>query len=140
MGLVSCIAHCFRSSRLARIDKYLHATRFFKTRSLAAQAVEKGRVLLNDGRVKPAKEVRVGDELCITIQDTTWVVEVLLLSEVRASAPIAQTLYAETEASKLARAAAAERKKLFTEPAADVAGRPTKRNRRDIGRVRGWDN
>lgn len=125
---------------MARIDKYLHATRFFKTRSLAAQAVEKGRVLINDSKVKPAKEVRVGDELRITIQDVTWVVEVLLLSEVRASAPIAQTLYAETEASKLARAAASERKKLFTEPAADVTGRPTKRDRRDIGRVRGWDN
>ena len=83
-----------------RIDKWLFAARFFKTRSLAADAVERGRVILNDQRVKPAKVVAVGDMLTIRIGNVQYVIKVLALSNKRGSAPQAQQLYCETDESR----------------------------------------
>jgi len=120
-----------------RIDKWLWAARFFKTRSLASRACDLGRVQLNSHLTKPAREVRVGDLLQITTDGGDFQVEVLALSDLRGPAPIAQLLYRETETSREARQkAAAERKAspaLF-EPA--PASRPSKRGRRDIIRFR----
>lgn len=120
-----------------RIDKWLWAARFFKTRTLAADAVEAGRVAWNDARAKPAREVQAGDRLRIDNGSTVWVVEVLGVATQRGPASVAQTLYRETEESRARRAEAAARRKLFTEPTADLPGRPTKRDRRDLDRFRG---
>ena len=120
-----------------RMDKWLWAARFFKTRSLAARACELGRVQSNDQPAKPAREVRVGDMLRIANDGGDFEVEVLLLSEVRGPASVAQTLYRETEASReLRQKVAAERKamKQFEEL---PAGRPSKRDRRRIIQFRG---
>lgn len=122
-----------------RLDKWLWAARFFKTRSLATDAVDGGRVKLGGDKVKPARAVRVGDELSVENGADRWELVVLALSEVRAAAPIARTLYAETAASVSARAAAAERHKLMREPGADLKGRPTKRDRRQLGKLGGRD-
>lgn len=122
-----------------RLDKWLWAARFFKTRSLATDAVDHGRVKLGGDKVKPARAVRVGDRLDIDNGADQWEVLVLRLSDVRAGAPVARTLYEETAASVNARAAAAERHKLFREPGADLRGRPTKRDRRQLGKVGGYD-
>jgi ribosome-associated heat shock protein Hsp15 len=119
-----------------RIDKWLWAARFFKTRGLAQVAIDNGRVLLGDARIKPAHAVKVGDRLVISAGERTFEIEVLGLSEVRGPAPVAQALYLESEASIARRAAAAERRRYAHEPAATIAGRPTKRDRREIGRVR----
>ena len=119
-----------------RIDIWLWAARFFKTRGLAQTAIDNGRVLLADARVKPAHAVRVGDRLRITAGERTFEVEVLGLSEVRGPAPVAQQLYRESEASIARRAEEAERRRLMKEPASAIAGRPTKRDRRELGRVR----
>ena len=115
-----------------RIDKWLWAARFFKTRSLASDAVEKGRVKIGGANVKPSKDVRVGDIVEIDIERLVWQVEVLGLCDVRGPAPVAQTLYAETEEGRAKRMAEAERRKNFREPAANLQGRPTKRDRRVI--------
>lgn len=120
-----------------RLDKWLWAARFFKTRSLATQAIEASRVRLNGEPAKPAKEVHIDDLLTIRTGEVVWEVRVRKLSDVRASAGIAQTLYAETEASMTARAAQAEARKLYREPADGIKGRPTKRDRRELERVRG---
>lgn len=115
-----------------RIDKWLWAARFFKTRALAARACELGRVQSNRQLAKPAREVRPGDLLRIQTEGGTFEVEVLLLSEVRGPALVAQTLYHETDESRASREkAAAERKAMmhFT-PAPNR--RPTKRDRRKI--------
>src|SRR5579863_4747199 len=120
-----------------RIDKWLWAARFFKTRSLAARACELGRVQSNGQPVKPAREVRIGDSLQVTNDGGDFQVEVLLLSEVRGPAAVAQTLYRETEASRELRLkVAAERKALkqFEEMPTD---RPSKRDRRKIIQFRG---
>lgn len=117
-----------------RIDKWLWAARFFKTRSLAAQAVDAGRVKVNGERVKPAKEIRVDDLLEIRNAEVAWQVTVQSVSNQRAAAPIARTLYAETAASVEARALAAVQRKSMHDPAADLHGRPTKRDRRMIHR------
>ena len=119
-----------------RIDKWLWAARFFKTRGLAQTALDNGRVLLGDARVKPAHVVRVGDSLKITAGERTFEVDVLGLSDVRGPAPVAQQLYRETEGSVARRAEEAERRRIAREPASTIAGRPTKRDRREIGRVR----
>ncbi|MGB8437426.1 MAG: RNA-binding S4 domain-containing protein, partial [Burkholderiales bacterium] len=95
-----------------RIDKWLWAARFFKTRSLAAQAVEGGRIQLNGQRVKPAREVKPGDELVIHIGALEWVIEVRTLSSRRGPAPEAQALYAESEASRQRRFEAVAARKL----------------------------
>jgi ribosome-associated heat shock protein Hsp15 len=116
-----------------RIDKWLWAARFFKTRSLASRACDLSRIQLNSQPAKPARELHVGDTLAITNDGGEFIVEVLALSDVRGPAPVAQALYRETEASREARQkAAAERKSspaLF-EPA--PANRPSKRDRRAI--------
>src|SRR5258705_11352760 len=115
-----------------RIDKWLWAARFFKTRSLASDAVDKGHVRIGGASVKPAKDVRVGDLVEIEIERIVWQVEVLAVCDVRAPASIAQTLYAETEESKTKRKVEHERRKTYREPAAELHGRPTKRDRRVI--------
>ena len=119
-----------------RIDKWLWAARFFKTRALAAKACEMGRIASNEIVAKAAREVRLADSLTIKNEAGTFVIEVLALSETRGPAAVAQTLYRETEVSKLERdRVAAERKAIF---AADIPiGRPSKRDRRDINRFRG---
>lgn len=120
-----------------RIDKWLWAARFFKTRSLAAQAVEGGKVRLNEVRVKPAKELRIGDVLRIQIGETEWSVKVLGLAAQRRSAPEAQALYEESEESKKQREERAAARKQFLDPYRTDAGRPTKKDRRMIRRFTG---
>ena len=120
-----------------RMDKWLWAARFFKTRSLAARACELSRIQSNGQSAKAAREVRIGDRLRITNDGGDFEVEVLLLSDVRGPASVAQTLYRETEASReLRQKVAAERKamKQFEEL---PAGRPSKRDRRRIIQFRG---
>ena len=119
-----------------RIDKWLWAARFFKTRSLAADAVERGRVKINGDRCKPARNVRQGDLLDIDNGSTEWQVKVIALSDKQGSATIARELYLETEASMQRREVQAERRKLFTEPGESIRGRPTKRDRRQLDRSR----
>jgi ribosome-associated heat shock protein Hsp15 len=120
-----------------RIDKWLWAARFFKTRSLAAQAVDGGRIQLNGLRVKPAREVRPGDELVIHIGALEWVIEVRALSPRRGPASEAQTLYAESDASRQRRFEAVAARKLLREPVRSEKGRPTKRDRRQLRRLTG---
>lgn len=122
-----------------RIDKWLWAARFFKTRSLAADAVEKGRVRIGGAVVKPAKDVRVGDLVVIEIERVVWEIRVLGVCEVRGPASVAQTLYAETADSQAKRAAEAERRRTYREPAAALQGRPTKRDRRVIDKLSDGD-
>jgi len=122
-----------------RIDKWLWAARFFKTRSLAADAVEKERVRIGGANVKPAKDVRVGDLVEIEIERFVWQVQVLGVCEVRGPATVAQTLYAETDESREKRKAEQERRKTYREPAEALHGRPTKRDRRTIDRFSGGD-
>src|SRR6202451_2287476 len=120
-----------------RMDKWLWAARFFKTRSLAARARELGRIQSNGQPAKAAREVRIGDMLGVINEGGDFQVEVLLLSEVRGPASVARTLYHETEASQeLRRKVAAERKamKQFEEL---PAGKPSKRDRRRIIQFRG---
>ena len=113
-----------------RVDKWLWAARFFKTRSSAQQAIDGGKVTLNGERTKPAKDVKPGDELVIHIGAYEWTVKVLGVSDKRGSAPVARTLYQETEESQAKRALEAVRRKRFNEPASTLRGRPTKRDRR----------
>jgi len=120
-----------------RIDKWLWAARFFKTRSQAIDAVNLGRILLNGDVVKPAREVRVGDVIRIEVERLVWEIEVRGICEVRGPASVAQTLYQETDDSKSRRDQELARRKLFREPAAELHGRPTKRDRREIGKLRG---
>ncbi|MBI5429055.1 MAG: RNA-binding S4 domain-containing protein [Nitrosomonadales bacterium] len=117
-----------------RIDKWLWAARFYKTRSLATDAIECGKVLLNEVRVKPAKPVAVGDMLDIHIGQIRFVVEVLALSNKRGAAPVAQKLYRETDESRQRREAIAAQRKAEPEPF-NFKGRPTKRDRREIEKV-----
>jgi ribosome-associated heat shock protein Hsp15 len=119
-----------------RIDKWLWAARFFKTRSLASRACELGRVESNGQSVKAAREVRVGDLLRVKNDSGDFQIEVLVLSQMRGPAAVAQTLYRETEASReLRQKVAAERKAMpYFETAGE--GRPSKRDRRKIDRLR----
>jgi ribosome-associated heat shock protein Hsp15 len=117
-----------------RIDKWLWAARFFKTRSLATMAVDAGKVRLGGQRVKPARTVKPGDLLDIDNGATEWQVVVTALSDVRRGAPEAQTLYRETEAGLAKREEQAEQRKYFREPADAIKGRPTKRDRRNLDR------
>jgi len=120
-----------------RMDKWLWAARFFKTRALAARACEMGRVETGDQPAKPAREVRVADRLRITTEAGTFVIEVKGLSEVRGPASAAHLLYEESEASRSARAHEAEVRRLNWQATSDLPGRPTKRDRRQISRLRG---
>jgi len=117
-----------------RIDKWLWATRFFKTRSLASQAVDGGRVKLNGERAKPSKEVKPGDRLAIQIGEYQWDVVVLQLTERGGPAEMARTLYEESEASQARRREQTATRRLRAEPAEPIRGRPTKRDRRLIHR------
>lgn len=118
-----------------RIDKWLWAARFFKTRSLAVQAVDSGRVSLNGERCKPAKEIHLGDALRVRAGEAEWQVIVRGLSDKRGSASAAQSLYEETAGSRIRREEQAALRKLAKEPAREIRGRPTKRNRRLLA---GW--
>jgi ribosome-associated heat shock protein Hsp15 len=118
-----------------RIDKWLWAARFFKTRSLAADAVERGRVRIGGEPVKPARAVKVNDKIAIDNGSDRWEVVVLALSDVRGPAPVARTLYSETEESIVRRERDQEAKRLFPEPGSSIKGRPTKRDRRAIDRA-----
>ena len=120
------------SDQGVRIDKWLWAARFFKTRSLASQAVAGGKVHVNGGRVKPAKTVGVGDCLRIQRGEAEYVVVVRGLSDKRGPAPQAQQLYEETEASLQAREADREQRRLLAADRAAPSGRPSKRDRRLI--------
>jgi ribosome-associated heat shock protein Hsp15 len=113
-----------------RLDKWLWAARFFKTRTLATEAVDKGKVKLAQERIKPARTVKCGDLLQIDNGSTVWEVVVQALSDVRGSAEMAQKLYAETEQSLAQRQQDAEQRKFFREPGLGIKGRPTKRDRR----------
>lgn len=117
-----------------RIDKWLWAARFFKTRSLATDAVSGGKIRLNEQPTKPSREVNIGDQLDVFNGDTRWQIVVRALSEKRGPASEARLLYEETADSIAAREAEQSRHKLEREPAADIHGRPTKRDRRQIGR------
>ncbi len=119
-----------------RIDKWLWAARFFKTRSLATEAVDGGRVQINGLRVKPAKDVKRGDRVELSIGDLHWELSVEGLSEKRGPAPEARKLYTETEASQARRQKAIEDRHLRVEPADEIHGRPTKRDRRTMDRWR----
>ena len=120
-----------------RIDKWLWAARFFKTRSLAARSCELGRVRSHDQPVKPARAVRVGDFLQIKTEGGEFEVEVLLLSEVRGPAPVARTLYRETEASHELRLKMIEERRAGMHFSPAPQGRPSKRDRRRIIQFRG---
>jgi len=118
-----------------RIDKWLWAARFYKTRALAVNALENGRVLVNEVRVKPAKSLAVGDTLTIRMGPYAHVVEVLALSSKRGPAPEAQKLYRETEESRAKRAALAQQPKAQQQYSV-LKGRPIKNDRRDIEKVK----
>jgi ribosome-associated heat shock protein Hsp15 len=120
-----------------RIDKWLWAARFFKTRSLAARACELGRIDSNGQPAKPAREVRAGNLLRVKNDGGEFQVEVLAVSEMRGPAAVAQTLYRETEASRELRLKLADERKAMPHFEASREGRPSKRDRRQIGRLRG---
>jgi ribosome-associated heat shock protein Hsp15 len=115
-----------------RVDKWLWAARFFKTRSLAARACELGRIQSNGQPAKAAREVRVGDMLHVTNDGGVFHVEVLVLSEMRGPASVAQTLYRETEASRELRLKVAAERRAMKQFEQLPEGRPSKRDRRRI--------
>jgi ribosome-associated heat shock protein Hsp15 len=120
-----------------RIDKWLWAARFYKTRSLARQAIEHGRVKLDGQRVKPAHEVRPGDRIALRIGEFDWLLTVRSLSMQRGPAPVAQQLYEEDPDSHARRQQRVQDRKLNAAPGAGTKGRPTKRDRRQIHRMTG---
>jgi len=120
-----------------RIDKWLWAARFFKTRALATRACGLGRIQCNAQPAKPAREVRIGDMLRVTNEGGEFQIEVLLLSEVRGPASVAQTLYRETDASRELRMKAAAERKAMMQFEHLPTGRPSKRDRRRIIQFRG---
>jgi ribosome-associated heat shock protein Hsp15 len=120
-----------------RTDEWLWAARFFKTRALAARACELGRIQSNGHPAKAARELRVGDQLRVTNDGGDFEIEVLLLSDVRGPAPVAQTLYRETEASRELRQKVAEERKALRNFESLPESRPSKRDRREIIRFRG---
>jgi ribosome-associated heat shock protein Hsp15 len=120
-----------------RIDKWLWAARFYKTRSLACDEIDKGRIHINGNAVKPAREVKVGDLIEVRIGTLTRSLNVTGISDKRGPAPVAALLFQETEASIQQRKLAAEQHRLAPEPALSLAqGRPTKRDRRDGEKLR----
>jgi ribosome-associated heat shock protein Hsp15 len=120
-----------------RMDKWLWAARFFKTRALAARACELGRIESNGQQAKASREVRMGDLLKVRNDAGEFHVEVLLLSDMRGPAAVAQTLYRETEASRELRLKLAEERKTMPNFEALREGRPSKRDRRELDRFRG---
>ena len=122
-----------------RLDKWLWAARFFKTRALAAEEIGKGRITVNGAVAKASRELKAGDRLEIRQGPVTRTVDVLLPGEQRGPATVAQTLYAETAESVAAREAAAQARRMANEPAAAIEqGRPTKRDRRKLADWRRW--
>ena len=115
-----------------RIDKWLWAARFYKTRSLAQQAIAAGRVKLNDARIKPAHELKPGDALAIRVGDFEWQITVKALSDKRGPADVARQLYEESAASRTERERRQDLRRWGAEPASALKGRPTKRDRRRI--------
>jgi ribosome-associated heat shock protein Hsp15 len=115
-----------------RLDKWLWAARFFKTRSLAQQAVAAGKVKLNDERTKPAHELKVGDAVAVRVGEFEWQVAVKALSDKRGPAEQARKLYEETVASRAERERRSDLRRWGAEPAAALKGRPTKRDRRTL--------
>jgi ribosome-associated heat shock protein Hsp15 len=120
-----------------RIDKWLWAARFFKTRSIATRACELGRIHANGQAAKPAHAVKVGDRLEVKTEGGRFEIDVLLLSEMRGPAAVAQTLYRETEESREARRKVAEDRKAAPQFDFEHEGRPSKRDRRQLGKLRG---
>jgi len=126
---------------MTRIDKWLWAARFYKTRSLASEEIDKGRVAINGQDVKPARDVKVGDTVSMRREGLTRTVRVLGLSDVRGPAPVAQQLYEETAESLAERQQALDQRRFAREPALAIEhGRPTKRGRRDLDEAQraGW--
>ncbi len=122
-----------------RLDKWLWCARFYKTRGLAVEEIHKGRVSVNGQPAKPAREVRPGDTVLLRQGPVVREVMVRALSNQRGPAAVVQQLYEETAQSLAARAQAAEQHRLAPEPAASLGeGRPTKRQRRDLERLRNW--
>lgn len=122
-----------------RIDKWLWAARFYKTRSLAVDEIDKGRVEVNGVVAKPAREVKPGDTVVLRREGVSRTIMVKGLSEVRGPAPVAQQLYEETAESIAERERLAEQRRYAREPALSIEhGRPTKRGRRDLDAARGW--
>ena len=120
-----------------RLDKWLWAARFFKTRSLAQQALAGGRVQLNGARTKPAHEVKVGDRVEVRVEEWRWEIHVKALSDRRGPAEEARKLYDETDASRAERERRGDLRRWGAEPAATLKGRPTKRDRRRIEEFEG---
>ncbi len=122
-----------------RIDKWLWAARFYKTRSLAVEEIDKGRVRINDQEAKPAREVKVGDTVSLRQGPVTRTLVVRGISSQRGPAPVAQQLYEETAESLALKAQAAEQRRLASDPASSLEhGRPTKRDRRDLDKA--WNS
>lgn len=119
-----------------RLDKWLWAARFYKTRTLASEEIGKGRVQVNDQLAKPSREIKVGDTVAMRQAPIVRTVVVMGISHLRGPAPMAQQLYAETPDSIRDRAQAAEQRRLAAEPAQSIEhGRPTKRDRRNIDKA-----
>ena len=126
-----------------RIDKWLWAARFYKTRSLAVEEIDKGRVRVNDLEAKPSREVKPGDTVTLRQGTVIRTVVVQGVSSQRGPAPVAQQLYEETKESLVLRAQAAEQRHLTSDPASSLEhGRPTKRDRRSLDKAQGngWDS
>lgn len=119
-----------------RLDKWLWAARFFKTRTLASDAIDAGRIQLNEARAKPSREVRIGDRLDIQTGEVRYTVIVQALSGRRGPAEEARKLYEETGDSLARRETERERRRLAPEPSHMLHGRPTKTQRREIDRMR----
>ncbi len=119
-----------------RLDKWLWAARFYKSRTIAASAIEAGRVQVGDDRAKPARLIKVGDKLKIHREQEHIELLVRGISETRRAATLARLLYEETPESMVARQTAAERRKYYVEPSQNIEGRPTKRDRRALERWR----
>lgn len=119
-----------------RVDKWLWAARFFKTRSAAQQAIEGGKVKLNGERTKPARELKTGDALVIHVGAYEWLITVTRLTDRRGPASVARTLYEEDPASHARRQEQVANRRLMIEPAAERHGRPTKKERRQLERWR----
>ena len=119
-----------------RVDRWLWAARFFKTRSLAKTAIENGKIELNGTRIKASKEIAHGDLLSVRRGDTVQIVTVLALTDKRGSATIAQSLYEETEQSKLERAILTEKKKIIRAGYSSPKSKPSKKDRRKIAELR----
>ena len=126
-----------------RIDKWLWAARFYKTRSLAVEEIDKGRVRINDQEAKPAREVKLGDTVSLRQGPLIRTLVVCGISSQRGPAPVAQQLYEETEESLALKAQAAEQRRLASDPASSLEhGRPTKRDRRDMEKAqdKAWNS